>query len=872
MAKSVSATRVLRAGRSPLVGRTQQLDRLQTLLAEACAGQPAVVLLSGAPGIGKTRLLEEFATTGMAGSLTVLRGGASQAEGMPPYLPFLEALGGYIRATPAGRLGDELGESAVTLSRLLPEIAARLTLQPQHHVLPSEQERFRLFEAVTAFLAAIAMRQPLLLILDDLQWSDAATRELLVHVAGRLRGSAVLIVGSYRSGEVSDDPGFSRMLAGINRLRLLTVVALQPLDAAGSQAISEHLLGGAVAEDLSALLHKHSEGNPFFLEELLRGLADGGFLVLVGGRWTLERSPESLLPPRIAEAIRLRYERLDPAVVEALRVAAVVGRSFDTALLATVLEMQEDRVEGLLQIAEQYHLTGSAADGTLAFSHDMVRETLYSEIGRVRRKRLHRAIGEALEARDADEESLHRRLADLAFHFSEAGEPSRGVAYALESGDCALRASAPDDAMQQFATVVRLLGPGSDRVERAAALSGLGDAATLTGKYAEAVAAYLEAQEEWLKQGDQMAAARAWQRMGIAHWRQEAVEDARRAFERALDLYGSQDNSDAAETLLQLADLSATSLGQNARATAYAEQAVEMVERLGDRRLEAAAYCVLGNVQARGNDLRAGKIALERALALATEIDDPTLAAESCAYLANTYAWMGEIERSIAVSIRRADLARRTHDLYHLRHVYSWIGLQHVLQGNWVEAERNFAEHERTIAGLQSPEPQASLQLARSILLYFQTRFDEASSELDRVVDLLRPTGSSTLIWYLGWSGLVLTELGRADDAVTRFEELLTLAESLDERAGARGAVYAQLAVGFERLGERDRAAGCYQKLAPFKGQIAPILIDRGLGIAAAAEGNVAAARLHFMDAERLARRAGMRPEARHDVAQSGAA
>jgi DNA-binding CsgD family transcriptional regulator len=172
-----------------------------------------------------------------------------------------------------------------------------------------------------------------------------------------------------------------------------------------------------------------------------------------------------------------------------------------------------------------------------------------------------------------------------------------------------------------------------------------------------------------------------------------------------------------------------------------------------------------------------------------------------------------------------------------------------------------FSEQDSIIVGLQSPEPHASMRLARGIMFYLQARFDEAEREFHDVVDLLRPTASSTLVWHLGWHGLVLTELGRAGEAIARFSELVALAETLDERARARGAVFAQLAIGYGRLGEREHAAECYAKLLPFKGQITPLLVDRGLGVAAVARGDEPAAREHFADAERRARTAGMLPE-----------
>lgn len=483
-----SAPPVLRAGRAPLVGRARQLALLADLLAEARAGQLLVVLLAGAPGIGKTRLLEEFPPPELASGVTVLRGGASQAAGMPSYLPFLQALGDYIAAAPLDQLREQAGPQAATLAALLPEIGARLRPPRPPYPLGPEQERYRLYEAVALFLAAIAGRGPLALLLDDLQWADAASCDLLVHIAGRLRAAPLLIVGAYREGEAGENPAFVRALAELNRRRLLVTLPLEPLAAEESRALAASALRGAVAPAAADLLHQHGEGNPFFVEELLRALVDDGTLVWQAGRWELGEQPARLLPPRVAEAIQMRLARLGPDVLELLRVAAVVGRTFAPTLLAQVIGLDIEQAEQQLRVAARAQLVRPQPDETYAFTHDLVRETLAAEVGSARRRRLHLAIGEALEAQG--EADTPQRLAALAFHFAQAGANARGVTYALASGERALRASAAGEAMAHYRTAVRLLGASDAPSQRAAASLGLGDAATLAGEYPEAAEAY----------------------------------------------------------------------------------------------------------------------------------------------------------------------------------------------------------------------------------------------------------------------------------------------------------------------------------------------------------------------------------------------
>jgi DNA-binding CsgD family transcriptional regulator len=851
---------VLRVGRSPLVGRERQRAALIEQLAEARAGRPSVVLLAGPPGIGKSRLLQEFPPPALAAEATVLRGAASQAEGMPPYLPFLEALGEYIAAAPADQLREAVGPRAATLATLLPEIAERLGPPSPPPQLGPEQARFRLYEAVAAFLGALAGRGPLVLLLDDLHWADGATCELLVHVAGRARSAALLIAGAYRDGEAGDNPAFVRALAELNRRRLLVTLPLQPLAEAESRALAVNLLRGELAPDAAALLHRQGEGNPFFLEELLRALVEQGSLAWTGRRWELGTLPERALPPGAAGAIRARLARLDPGMVDLLRVASVIGRACSPALLAGVAQLDIEPVEGLLQAAARAQLVRPEPDGSYAFAHDMIREALAAELSGARRQRLHLAIGEVLESQGEGDSS--RRLADLAFHFAEAGATERGVAYALASGERALRASAAAEALRHYQTAVRLLGPGGEPARRAAALAGLGDAATLAGEYLQAGEAYRAAQGAWLEGGDTDAAARTWYRLGRVRWRQEAVAGARDAFARALELLGPRDSTAAAETLLQLADLQVTSLGHHAEGIALADRALAMVERLGDRRLEATACCVVGNIRARSNEPRMGRALLERALALAQELDDPALAAEACAYLAIVCGMTGDLSRSREIQLLHLDLARRTQDPFDLRHVYGVLGVLEMDLGRWEQAEHWFGQQEQILAGFQSPEPRAILHQNRGMLRYLQGRFDEAEQECREAVALVRPLGSAGLIWVLAPLGLVLAEQDRRDEATACFAELRGLADALDQRASARLFAFTHLVVGYHRLGMPEHAADCYPQLVPFAGQFAPdISADRALGIAARDRGDVAAAGRHLAAAEAQARAAGMRPE-----------
>ena len=424
-----------------LLGRKHELAALWRQLEATTAGRLHVALVAGEPGIGKTRLLQEIAEgAGQVGAL-VLRGGASAAEAMPPYLPFLEALGGYIRTAPFEQLRTQADSIAPILATILPELPLRLGELATSYPLPPEQTRLRLYEAVGMFLAAIAVKNPLLLLLDDLHWADTATLDLLCHLAQHQAVSRLYILGAYRSDELASRSALERSILDLTRSRQLTVLGLRPLPEADVDKLTTALLGVPPHPTLSQLLWKQSEGNPFFLEELLREWLETGVLTVTPSQATISSSPPASLPASISSLIRRRFARLPQEVLETLRTAAILGRTFASSLLAEVVGHDEEVVEEWLYSSVQAGILRSDPPGVYTFSHDTVRECLYSEVTPARRRRLHGFIGRVLEAR-LDQEDV-QQLAQLAFHFARSGDRLRGATYSQLAAVQAIHAAAP---------------------------------------------------------------------------------------------------------------------------------------------------------------------------------------------------------------------------------------------------------------------------------------------------------------------------------------------------------------------------------------------------------------------------------------------
>jgi len=474
----------------PIIGRQQELALIHAHYEQAKEGRTNVVLLAGEPGIGKTRLLEEVGASVAHDGAVVLRGGASEAEGMPPYLPFLEALGHYIQHTSPELLREQVTHVSHILASIFPELALRLGDVTLPQPLSAEQARLQLYEAIGTFSAAIGAQNTLVLLLDDLHWADSASLDLLCHIIRRQSNAHLLIVGAYRSSESEQNAALARTIYELSRQRVLTTITAPPLTESQVADFVRCYLTYPVSPTLTSLLYAQSEGNPFFIEELLYGWLETGVLAKEHEQWSVVALLEHTLPPNIIGALRRRFAHVAPAIIDHLRIAAIIGRTFDVALLATVEEKDIECVEEHLLEAVRLHLVCIDQSGDFTFSHDKIRECLYTEVSNSRRRRLHGAIGDVLEKRYAGEmkerELTTHHLAELAFHFVRSGDQVRGVEYSQQAALLALRAFAFEEAIGYYHAALELLKPDDARREQLSL--ALGEVMLQAGKEAEAKA------------------------------------------------------------------------------------------------------------------------------------------------------------------------------------------------------------------------------------------------------------------------------------------------------------------------------------------------------------------------------------------------
>ena len=818
------------------------------------------MLLGGEPGSGKSRLVREFAAETANGGALVLYG-ACDAVVRTPYGAMVEALQALARALEPAELRAAVGTGAGELTRLLPDLAARVgDLAPPVTADP-DTERHRLHTAVADVLDAVTRSRPALLVIEDVHWADAPTLLLLRHLA-RVGSARVLLLATFRDTEADLSEPLAETLADLRRY---DVVRLRLTGLSGDE-VAEFVrrAGGGEGRELAATIRDLTEGNPFLVCELWRALVETG-TVEVGETIRLTRPlAEIASPESVREVASQRLSRLQPWTIDLLELAATAGAEFDLDIVRRAAGLREAELLAALDEAVRSGMIEELPGPGLAcrFTHELVSRALYERLSGARRAELHLRVGEALETAET------RSVADLAHHFAAAmpfGGAERAIEYNVLAARAAARALAFDEAAARLRTALAL-GARSPEI-----FVELGYACHLAGKALDAIRAFRTAADRAREQGDPQLLAQAAIGFEDACWRPGmADQGAAELLEEAVAALGDEDSELRVGLLSGLAR-ALDFQGQRERGSVVRTSAIAMARRLEDR--AGLATVLMRSYWSRGTT------SLEEILAMVTEARDLGEALGNTEIRAEAMAWRVPAFVALCdhdsardeVALLR-ETAEQTAQPFML-HVAEHYGSAIALCDGRLEAAESMARRSHEWGRLLTGRDPLGVY---GIQMFSVRRERGRLAELAPVIRILASAPDRAGPWRPGFVAL-LTELGMDGEAQRELSRVI--ADGLDPfRDSLWLASLAYLTDACSALGDATAAALVYPELEPFSGGNVMIghlvscygAADRYLGMLAATTGDAERAQHHFELGLELNRRMGAATWTAHTAYEYG--
>ncbi len=791
------------------VGREREVDKLRAGLEDALGGRGSLLMVVGEPGIGKTRTAEELVTYARLRGARVLIGRSYEAEGAPAYWPWLQMARALMEGGDADHLRELLGAGAADVVRVMPELRKLLPdLEPQHSLEP-EQARFRFFDAVTTFLRNVAAEQPLVILLDDLHWADAPSLRLLQFLARELSDASILVVGTYRDVELGRRHPLSQALADLSRQGLVERVTLRGLSEPEVARLIEVTASIDPPPALVRAIHDETEGNPFFVSEIVNLLASEGQLDDPSGfgEWTLT------IPQGVREVLGRRLDRLSDDCNRLLAIASVIGREFAVEVLERVADLPHERTLALLEEAggERILDHDSAPPLRFSFAHALVREALYEELAVAQRVRLHRRAAAVIEEIYGEEPG--QRLEELAHHFLEGQELERAIVYAEAAANRSVEVMAFERAAELYgkacqAMELRYPAPGRRHVELLVAL-GMAQSRATAGLRARETFTRAATLAREMGESDLFAASV----LGLSMWIVIGKDDpeATELIEEALAGLGEADSAIRARLLVRLSV--ATYFTRPDERERYAREALEMARRVGEPDTLAAvlehAHFTLSTP-----DRTEERVQIVTELIEAAErAGDQEFAIEGHGMRLIDLLELGDIEGVDREMQIYSEGARTLREPNYLRFAAIRQAMRATLAGRFEDVEpileRHAPQHAR-----HALEP--NTVQAFGVVLFTLRRLQGRIGEVTDAFLEFAAQYPAVPAWRTGLALLYL-EVGRYDDAGRELAELSAGDFAALPRDANWIVALSNLSEVAHRLDDRDRAAAVYEHLAPFE-------------------------------------------------------
>ena len=807
-----------------LIDRVQEMDVLREAAERAVSGQGGVVFLYGEAGIGKTRLARELGAYARSRGMQVLSGRCPalfRMDGVPPYVLWEEVIKDYMDVCTLEELHKVIGSYPIEVSKLIPELKQKLRLVPESFPLSPEHSRDRLFEAVTQFITNISREKPLLVILDDLQWTDQSSLLLMHYLARGVYRESLLILGAYRDAYVDKKHPLSPVLRELNRERLLQSVSLKRLSFDDVlEMIKQILEQDDVSREFCKLIYPKTRGNPFFVEEVIKSLKEEEVIYREKNKWRIREVSKIKFPETVKDIIKARIDRLDDESQNVLTMASFIGKDFTFEALSGVTDIVEDK---LLEIVDKLLKKGLfkhrvIREDVFSFADIIVRDVVHGEVGLLRRKKLHGVVGQALEKVYA--EKIDKHLGELALHFLEGGDKDKALDYFWKAGEKAAKVYANSEAASYFQSALKLLKEKEGEYpERGRVLERLGDIKRLVGEYDACLKYWNDALLLWKKLHEKEKMARLHRKMANVLWSsgsrkmvdmEKAEEFHRKALKVIETRPGSAELASLYEDMARMHYLT----GSRSEALHWAEKAIEIAEKLDDSEVIASSYTSLGTLFGLKGDVKKAIKYLEKALKISLDNchmeaavriyinlaellpEDENERAFECylkgfelakkignigyiswlgSCLADVYLDMGDLSKAVLLTENSVTLARKAGDMPCLSFSTAVFGQTYQRLGEWDKSEQYYNEALSVSEKLSRFQAIARTSWFIGSFYLDKAEYVKAKEFYEKAMEVSEKAGAVPFIMrisrWAAWTYIELGEIEKAENLIGNLHE-----------------------------------------------------------------------------------------------------
>nr|MDO8135950.1 AAA family ATPase [Candidatus Njordarchaeum guaymaensis] len=704
----VPSPRPIAAREIPLIDRVEEMNVLKEAVYKAVHGEGSLIFIHGEAGIGKTRLVRELGAYVQSRGVRVLYGRCPalfRMDGVPPYVLWKEVIKDYLETCSSEQLYRVIGYYPAEVAKLVPELSQKLRAFPQSFPISPEQEQNRLFEAVSQFITNISQETPLLVVLDDLQWTDSSSLLLLHYLARGAQKTPLLLVGAYRSTDIDSRHPLTPVLTELKRERLPQSVSLKRMSSEDiSEMIRQILKQDDIPAEFCRMVYEKTRGNPFFAEEVIESLKEEEIIYREGDNWKFKEISKIEFPESVKNVVKARLSRLDDECQNILTWASFIGNDFTLEAMSALTGIEENK---LLELMDRMLKTGLIkerevrGEGVCSFADILVRDVVYEEVSLLKRKKLHGVVGCALEKVYA--KTIDEHLGELASHFLESGDKDKALDYFLKAGEKASKVYAHSEAVSYFQSALRLLEEKEgESQEKARVHERLGDIKNTIGEYEVCMKFWNDALLAWEHLREEKEVSRLHVKMGKTLWeRMGKAEEAKQHHDKALKLLEGRPESVELAWLYEDIAERISMRGHEGlnEARSWAEKALELAKKLNDQRAIAQSYCVFGEVLGWLGDINAWIAYMEKALKIALDNNFVEQAVFAYTDLGSLYSWW-RYETSFNLYTKGLELAKKVGDLFWVSWfetnlVETYIGLGDMEKAT-ATAEESFAVDKKT--------------------------------------------------------------------------------------------------------------------------------------------------------------------------------